>query len=365
MSIYRSKKSPHLQYDFVIKGVRFHGSTGTSDRRAAKSIEAKVRTEAAENTTLRKRTRMTLNHAAGRYFEEVAKHQVSKATTDYQLANLVEGLGKDVLLNDIDGDNLTAYIARRRAQVSDASVNREVELLRRVMRRAGKLWKADVGEMPEWKELLLPEADERVRELTADEEKRLFEHLRPDFHALVRFCILSGIRQMNAIRLSWPQVDFDAGVIRLKVKSRKPGGEVHVVPLTPAIAALLSRERGRHAMFVFTYECKQSRKDRRKGLRYPFTQCGWRRDWRRGLAAAGITDFRFHDSRHTAATRTLRASRNLKAVQKMLGHKNIATTARYAHVMLDDVRAAMVAAQSRTIPEPVDAPNTKRLKHKG
>ena len=79
---------------------------------------------------------------------------------------------------------------------------------------------------------------------------------------------------------------------------------------------------------------------RRSGERYPFTKSGWRKQWSRALKAAGIEDFRFHDLRHTAATRTLRASGNMKAVQKMLGHSDITTTARYAHVMVDDVRAA-------------------------
>jgi len=50
-----------------------------------------------------------------------------------------------------------------------------------------------------------------------------------------------------------------------------------------------------------------------------------------------------HDLRHTAATRTLRTVKNLKIVQAQLGHSSIQATARYAHVMTDDVRDAMEA----------------------
>ena len=65
---------------------------------------------------------------------------------------------------------------------------------------------------------------------------------------------------------------------------------------------------------------------------------------------ADIRDFRFDDLRHSAGTRTLLAHRNLKTVQRMLGHKDIKTTLRYTRSDVEDVRAAMEAvekAQSR------------------
>ena len=54
--------------------------------------------------------------------------------------------------------------------------------------------------------------------------------------------------------------------------------------------------------------------------------------------------YRFHDNRHTAATRVLRACGNLKVAQKLLRHADIATTAKYAHVMHEDVLEAMERA---------------------
>ena len=86
------------------------------------------------------------------------------------------------------------------------------------------------------------------------------------------------------------------------------------------------------------------------------------------LKAAGIKDFRFHDLRHTAATRALRESGNLKVVQQLLGHADIATTARYAHAMTDDVRdvmEAMEAMESRNNTEVESRKSGKTLKVKG
>jgi integrase len=362
MSVYRPKNSPYWHFDFVVNGRRLHGTTGTTSRRAAEAVEARIRLDAAEGASRRKPS-LTLDKAAERYFGEVAQFQPSSKTTEYQLANLCTGLGVQTQLHDIDGPMLAVYIAKRRAKVSDASVNRELEVLRRVIRRAEKVWQADCPTI-NWTDFMLREPQGRVRELTAGEEQRLFEALRQDLHPLVRFALITGVRLRNAIELTWGQVDFDAGVIRLLVKSKKPGGEVHFVPLIPELVALLSAERGNHNERVFTYEVVRGRQGRRKGQRHPFTQTGWRRAWERALTQAGISDFRFHDLRHTAATRTLRASQNLKVVQNLLGHRDIATTARYAHAMIDDVRAAMAAVVSRNSPEGIKPVVTKPLKNK-
>jgi integrase len=62
-----------------------------------------------------------------------------------------------------------------------------------------------------------------------------------------------------------------------------------------------------------------------------------------------VPALRFHDLRHTAATRSLRAHRDLKNVKRLLGHADIQTTLRYTASDTADVRAAMeaVEAQSR------------------
>lgn len=101
---------------------------------------------------------------------------------------------------------------------------------------------------------------------------------------MVRFARVTGARLGNVIDLTWRQVDWDAGTIVFRVKSRKPGGELHYLPITPAVAVILSRERGRHQARVFTYVCARNRYDprtkvlQRKGERYPFTHDGWRKE---------------------------------------------------------------------------------------
>ena len=76
-----------------------------------------------------------------------------------------------------------------------------------------------------------------------------------------------------------------------------------------------------------------------------------RRPWAAALKAAEVDNFRFHDLRHTRGTRILRATGNLAAAKEALKHRSIKTTLRYAHATDNDVRNALDASESRTIPE--------------
>jgi hypothetical protein len=81
------------------------------------------------------------------------------------------------------------------------------------------------------------------------------------------------------------------------------------------------------------------------GGAYPITYNGLKSAWKRIRAAAGVTDFRFHDYRYDFATKLLRETRNLKLVQKALNHADIKTTTKYAHIVDDEVVAGLDAMQ--------------------
>lgn len=355
MSIYKNDKTPYWQYDFQIEGRRFHGSTGTTSKEDAKNIEAAARRKAVTQIHFPEQADMKLRDAFGRYWLEHAQHKKSADDIFQKMECLIDGIGPDKTLRTITNMDITDYIAKRRGEMkkvkvddkeklvrvrSDSSVNREITLLRAMLNRAASAWDIAV-KMPNWKAHHLREPRGRVRSLSADEEKNLFANLRKDFHPLVRFCLITGARVTSVRKLTWKSIDRATGEIRLEVKS-KFMGDFHTLPITPEIGAVLDAVKGQHPIFVFTYlsEGKVARK-REKGKRYPFARDGWRRTWAKALRDAGISDFRFHDLRHTAATQMLRATKNLAAVKEVLGHRDVTTTMRYAHVMKDDIRAAL------------------------
>ncbi|MFC6046776.1 tyrosine-type recombinase/integrase, partial [Methylobacterium hispanicum] len=222
--------------------------------------------------------------------------------------------------------------------VSPATVNRSViEPLRKILNRARRTWKEPVADIA-WRDHMLREPRERIRELQAEEEARLFAALRPDYHAPVRFALLTGLRLGEVPRLRWTDVDFGGRKITVQ-------GKIATVPLAPAVRDLLWALRADHEAAVFTYVVARGRK---RGEHLPLTRAGLQTVFRRAAAQAGVRNFSFHDNRHTAATRVLRATGNLRLVQTMLRHDQITTTTKYAHVLDDDLIAGMQLAAERS-----------------
>jgi len=334
-----TKRGAVYHYDFQHGGVRYRGSTEQTEKKDAKRVERRLKQQLRDQRYAPK-NQIKLGAAFLKYHEEHAMHLASAATIEYQLENL-KALGSKNLSEVTDGD-IAKYVTKRRAKVSESSVNREVTLFRAVCNRARDNWGYDAPSI-RWGAHLYQEPAPRQNTLSENEQVELLKHLPQDLHPFVTFALLTGARLGSITSLTWKQVDFVSNTATLKVKSRRKG-ETHTIPLTPDLIALLANERGNHPIYVFTYECKRNRPRRKKGHRYPLTQSNWRRFWQKAREDAGVSEFRFHDLRHTAATRALRGCGNVAAVQRMLGHSDIKTTMRYAHVMLEDVRAAMMSA---------------------
>lgn len=366
MSIYRPANSPYFHFDFQFRGERFTGTTKCRSKTAARRFEDQEKHRIA--TGERSRPALTLDEGFGLWWAEKGAFHKSADSAKRQMKRLLAELGKSSLMANIGEREFQAFIARRRGNtarnkkslVSNATVNREIELARRVWRYVGK--HHDVSEI-EWGALLLTEPKVRVRELAEDEEDRLFAALPSDLAAVAEFAMLSGQRRTAVITLLWSKVDLSAGRAAVRMKTESGADGWHSFPLTPRMAAIIAN-RPRVCAQVFTYECERAapprgdRPRRVKGERYPFSPNGWRRKWKRALEQAEIEDFRFHDLRHTAGSRVTRSS-NLVVAQKLLGHTRIETTARYAHAHEEDVRTALLKAQSRKIPEISDAERKK------
>lgn len=355
MSLYRPKKSPYWHYDFVLQGVRYHGSTGLASKRDARQFEDEVR----RRVILGEKTKpsISLIEACDAWFDAKGQHMRSAATAKYQLVNLAAGLGAAARLQDITLRDMDAYIARRRAEVSNSSVNRETMLLRRVVN-----WCDARGyEVPaiQWGEAKLREPAVQTRVLSEDEEASLFANLPESLKPIVEFAILSGQRKSEVVTLRWSDVDLGAARATVWAKGQKP----HSFPLSPRMVAIIASQP-KVCPQVFTYVAERDsppRKDRvarRKGERYPFSKQGWDRKWRKAMADSGVKDFRFHDLRHTAATR----SGSIEVANSLLGHSDMRTTQRYFHIAEETVRKALTAAESRTIPEQpaVEARNLRK-----
>src|SRR5450631_399140 len=222
------------------------------------------------------------------------------------------------------------------------TVNRSTtEVLKKLFTRA-KAWGIRFDHEPNWKLHWLKEPEERVRELQDDEADSLDNATRDDYRPILGFTSASGLRLEECL-LKWSEVNWDTKQI---VKLGKGGKRVSI-PITDTIREILWPLRGHHETMVFTYIAARTRKAQSlvKGQRYPITYSGFKSAWKRLRAKAKVTDFRFHDHRHDYGTKLLRDTGNLKLVQKAMNHSNIKTTTKYAHVLDEEVAAALDRVQ--------------------
>ncbi|MEY9098016.1 site-specific recombinase XerD [Sinorhizobium fredii] len=360
MSVYKASGSPYYRYDFQIDGNRFHGSTKTRSKRDAEAVERRLKENAKRELKAVGSTGnapLTIDIAIGQYWTE--KGQFRSGTGYFAtLEALVTYFGKDKRMDDIDDRAIVDLVEHKRQQLpwgktklkngklktlSNATINRQtLEPLKTVFRRA-KLWGYHFPKEPRWREHWLKEPQERVRELHRHEQEALDVSIRGDYQPWFSFVQLSG-RRFNETLIRWSNVNWDAGEIVTMGK-----GDRRVwTPITPSIRKILESCRGHHPEFVFTYIAQRTRDGRLKGQRYPLTYGGTGALWKRAIKKSGVQDFRLHDNRHDTATKLLRQTNNLKLVQRVLNHAHLSTTAKYAHVMDDEVaRALEINAQSR------------------
>jgi integrase len=258
--------------------------------------------------------------------------------------------GKDKLVIEIHDDDVAKLVAWRRGHVSNGgrlispwTVNHTTTTLRALFARC-KLWGVRFAHEPKWSQHLLPVPVERVRELSDDEANRLDAVMRDDYAPFFAFAMATGWR-LEECFLRWDEVNFGTRQI---TKLGKNGKRI-TRTITPSIREILWPLQDHHPEFVFTYVSQRREPGRGliKGQRYPLTYNGLESYWRRLRQRASITGFRFHDIRHDVATKLLRATGNLRLVQKALGHASIKTTTRYAHVLDSEVAEAMEALAAR------------------
>ncbi len=389
MSVYRrpDAKEGVFSYDFQLGGRRFSGSFECQTKRQAQQIERIKKEEA--RATLKADAALfapdlTLLNASARYWQEVGNHHENASNTLWSMGWLKDHFGESTMLLDIDDSKVAAMVAKRRGEfvpsqrkpgrkyktaearklVSNATVNRTVtQPLREIVLRASALWGARTANI-DWSKHLLPEPKERVREASRGEEAAIMAELVRGYDVAVEFAFINGCRRMEILGLEWSRVDFFGRQFTVIGKGKK----ARVIPMTKRTFDLLWAQQNYHAEKVFTYVAARTVKMGNRGLirgnRYPLTEAGLKMAMRRAVPKAGVRNFHFHDTRHTAATRVLRKS-NLKVVQQLLGHEDIKTTTKYAHAMFDDVLNAMEAAGPTESPTGQGVEGVNALKNIG
>lgn len=148
------------------------------------------------------------------------------------------------------------------------------------------------------------------------------DHLTP----MVLVAMNTGLRRGELTSLHWEHADFDTAVITVLAGKAKSGKARHV-PMNAEVVDVLKRWK----------EVTPHEGDRVFPIESPKT------GWNSLVEEAGIGKFRFHDLRHHFASRLVVAGEDLNTVCELLGHADIATTLRYAHLAPEHKRRAVNA----------------------
>jgi integrase len=179
----------------------------------------------------------------------------------------------------------------------------------------------------------------RVRFLSEDERAALLAASKRDtnplLYPLVVLALATGARLGELLSLRWPDVDLSRGVARL---TRTKNGEPRSLPLARHARELLQALAAvRRADSPFVFPSEHGR-----------TPATLRKPWERAVSEAGITNFRFHDLRHTAASYLAMTGATPSEIAAVLGHKTLAMVKRYAHLSESHV-SQVVARMNESI----------------
>ena len=380
MALYKRNKRWHTH--FFVDGQRFRQSTGETDWREAQKAEKNLIADAKAGRLSPSRQgfpRLSFREAAARFLEDRAPTLAPLSVrTERERARIINRELGDIRVAHITPDTILAYVRKRKsAGIANATVNRELDILRGVLKKA-KRWHIFADEIKP-----LPLRQSVGRALVPEEKLRLLKVAasREDWRAAYYAAVLALNTTMRGCEikgLRWQDVDLMDRTLTVR-RSKTEAGE-RVIPLNvDAYNVLLSLYQRAEKLgdvlpdhYVF-FACEHGHVDPNA------PQKGWRTAWRNltrtvacpacGLlqqpsdnctaekCGADIKDvkspirgLRFHDLRHHAITELAESQTSDSTIMSIAGHVSPKMLAHYSHVRLQAKRTALDAL-SMTRPE--------------
>ncbi|MEA2205734.1 MAG: hypothetical protein QOE77_2510 [Blastocatellia bacterium] len=210
-----------------------------------------------------------------------------------------------------------------------ASVNRDLACLSKILSMAFDNELIDSNPMRRVR--LLKENGSRERFITAEEEVKLFAKLtgrRDHIRSVVTVALNTGMRRGEILDLQWEHVNFIARTIFI---ARSKTGKTRTIPMNDIVFAELKALKQDAGTRDFVFSVSKT------GVNIDSIKTGWRN----ACAAAGLVDLRFHDTRHTFATRLRANGVHEWDIRDLLGHTTTRMTSVYTHQTPANLRQAV------------------------
>lgn len=357
MGIYLDKKSGKWYFEAMIRGKRYHRAISE----ATCKKDAEIYFNAFKTDLLRGKLDLVEN-VGNMPFKKLVDKYIEYSKTNHRsykgnigVANKFKSRWGNKQLRDITPMDIEKYRSDRKKEIkvkakevdgikidekyiSPTTINRDIEILRKMFNIAitnGWLVKNPCSSIKK-----LRQENKLERHLLLDEEARLFSACDGDFTYIkdmekrkkiekmygnhfqyvkpILICALqTGMRKEEILSLEWRCVDFEKNIITLLVTKN---GKKREIPISSALKTELEiLKEAKLGKYVFTNPITTTRY---ADLKRAFTTL---------CSIADVKGFRFHDLRHSAATRMVASGVDIVTVKEVLGHSEITTTMRYSH----------------------------------
>ncbi len=200
------------------------------------------------------------------------------------------------------------------------------------------------GRVPRRSKLRVKVPRELIEALSPQSVQRFLEGLRTDRDlAITSLMLFSGLRSCEVLALRLKDLHLDQGEIRVRGK----GGKQRMVPVAEETRALLDRYLRLERPASLHGEVFLVLKGARRS--HPMTRSGLRSIFRYHRQCSRVLQAKPHRFRHTFASDMVRAGISLPALQRLMGHANIATTMCYVHLSLHDLREEFLRTVARIL----------------
>lgn len=306
------------------------------------ALQEEIRKEFNREYRVKKqRDSKKFSELASLYIDNYAKqNKKSWRCDDYIIqAHMLPYFG-DLALAEITPLLIEKYrVARLKTGIKKSSENRELSLLRR-MYHLGQDWDL-VDQNPVTKVKFFSEKDNYKERILQDHEEALLLAACPDYlRPIIIAALNTGMRRGEILNLQWSQVDLNKRTIRVE---NTKSGKNRIIPVNEILYQELSKIRSSSQINDFIFLNPQTGK--------PFVDV--KRSFKTTCKELGIKNLRFHDLRHTFATRLIQSGVDIICVKELLGHQSVIITQRYTHTNQDLKKKAVEQLIKKT-PENIE-----------
>ncbi len=313
----------YVDFTFNKKRIRqFGGYT----KEQARNTLAKMRIEKLDERLGYKKPKQSdiaFDQFAREFIEIYSKQNKKSWKRDEVSLKSLNPFFKGKTIQDIGSELVERYKARRKTQVSPSTVNRELALLKTMFNKAvewGRLESSPLKNVKKFKE-----NNGRERILTDEETKRLIGIANGHLKSILIIALNTGMRRGEILSLSWENVNLSKRCIHIEDSK---SGKSRNVPMNSLVVETLSVIPQDSEFVFFNPMTGKPIKDVKT-------------TFKKTCEKAKIKELRFHDLRHTSATKMIEIGVDLVTVSKILGHSSIQMTMRYAHPTPENMQRAV------------------------